>query len=186
MKTRITITGMLAAVLLLAGTAVAQHGGMSGRSIGTRGMSEQSHASASASASGNFFQRMLPMMRILDLTDEQREAIGDIMEEARESIESIRGTEDAGSHREDFLELFSSTSLSVSEVEALLNKRVEVMEEANTVIAGALVNIHDVLTPEQLALVAEFDPGSMEMRMGENGGRGDHRPGTSMGVHPHR
>lgn len=182
MKTGITITGMLATVLLLAGTAVAQHGGMSGRSMDTRGMSEQSHGGAN----GNFFHRMLPMMEILDLTDEQREAIGDIMEEARESIESLRVTEDAGSHRENFLELFSSTSLSVSEVEALLNERVEVMEEANTVIAGALVNIHDVLTLEQLALVAEFDPGSMEMRMGENGGRGGHRPGASMGVHPHR
>jgi len=182
MKTRTTIIAGLAMVLLLAGTAIAQPGGMSGRSMGDRSMSQQRPGGGGDS----FFQRMLPMMRMLDLTDDQREAIGDIMEDAQESLESIRGSEDSGSHREEFLEMFSSSSLSVSEVESLLNERIEAMEEANGIIAQALVDIHDVLTPEQLAALAEFNPGSMEMRMGEGGMGGRNSGRNNMGVHPHR
>lgn len=181
MKTRTTIIAGLAVVLLLAGTAIAQPGGMSGRSMGDRSMSQQRPGGGDS-----FFQRMLPMMRMLDLTDDQREAIGDIMEEAQESLESIRGTDEAGSHREEFLEMFSSSSLSVSEVESLLNERIEAMEEANGIIAEALVDIHNELTPEQLAALAEFNPGSMEMRMGEGGMGGRSSGRNNMGVHPHR
>lgn len=181
MKTRTTIIAGLAVVLLLAGTAIAQPGGMSGGSMGDRSMSQHRPGGGD-----NFFQRIMPMMRMLDLTDDQREAIGDIMEEARESLESIRGTDETGSHREEFLELFSSSSLSVSEVETLLNERIEAMEEANVIIAEALVGIHDELTPEQLAALAEFNPGSMEMRMGNGGMGGRSSGGNNMGVHPHR
>lgn len=183
MKTRTTIIAGLAVVLLLAGTAIAQPGGMSGGSMGDRSMSQQRPGDGGGD---NFFQRIQPMMRMLDLTDDQREAIGDIIEEARESLESIRGTEEAGSHREEFLEMFSSSSLSVSEVEALLNERIEAMEEANVIIAEALVGIHDELTPEQLAALAEFNPGSMEMRMGNGSMGGRSSGGNNMGVHPHR
>jgi len=176
MKKGITIIAMLAAMVLLAGSAVAQPGGMQGRPI----VNNQGHSGPE----GDFFQRMLPMMRMLNLTDDQREAIQDIMEETRESMENIRGTEDPGSHRDEFLELFSSSSLSVSEVENLLNQRIEAMEDANSIIAEALVDIHDVLTPEQLAALAEFNPGSMNSGMGNRGQNG--RSGSNMGVHPHR
>jgi len=177
MKKGITIIAMLAAIVLLAGSAVAQPGGMQGRPMGNN----QSHSGTE----GDFFQRILPMMRMLDLTDDQRDAIQDIVEDTRESMASLRGTEDPGSHRGDFLELFSSSSLSVSEVENLLNQRIEAMEDANSIIAEALVDIHDVLTPEQLAALAEFNPGSMDMG---NRGQSDHsgHSGANMGVHPHR
>ncbi len=182
MKKGITIIAMLAAIVLLAGSAVAQPGGMQGRPMDNN----QGHSGPGS----DFFQRMLPMMRMLDLTDDQREVIQDIMEETRESMESLRGTEDPGSHRDDFMELFSSSSLSVSEVENLLNQRIEAMEDANSIIAEALVDIHDVLTPEQLAALAEFNPGSMDMGMGNRGqsGQSGHsgRSGANMGVHPHR
>ncbi len=178
MKKGITIIVMLAAVVLLAGSAVAQPGGMQGRPTGNN---------QSPGAEGDFFQRMLPMMRMLDLSDDQREAIRDIMEDTRDSMESIRGTEDPGSQRDDFLELFSSSSLSVSEVENLLNRRIEAMEDANSIIAEALVAIHDVLTPEQLASLAEFNPGSMNSGMGNRGHSGPGGPGAAnTGVHPRR
>ncbi|MEA3265815.1 MAG: Spy/CpxP family protein refolding chaperone [Candidatus Fermentibacteria bacterium] len=173
MKKRITIITVLAAIVLVAGSAVAQPGGMQGRPMGNN--------QSRSGAEGDFFQRMLPMMRMLNLTDDQRNAIQDIMEDTRESMERIRGTEDPGSQREDFMELFSSSSLSVSEVENLLNQRIEAMEDANSIIAEALVEIHDVLTPEQLAALAEFNPGSMNSGIGNRG-----HSGANMGVHPHR
>ena len=176
-----TITIAALAVLLLAGTAIAQPGGMGmpNRSMGNQNMAE--HASG-----GGFLQRMRPMLGMLDLTDDQREAIGDIMETARDSMESIRGTEENGSHREDFLNLFSSTTISASEVESLLNDRVDAMKEMNAIIAVALVEIHDVLTADQLAILADFEPGSMEMRNGEHGRGNERNHGMEMGVHPNR
>lgn len=180
MKT--TITTAIAAVLLLAGTAAAQPGRMPGRPMGGSGM----HESRPAGEGGDFFQRMLPMIRMLNLSDDQRESIGDIMQEARASIESIRETTEVGSLRDEFLELFSSSTLSASEVEALLNERVEVMKDVNEIVASALVDIHDVLTDEQLAALSEFSPGSMGMGMGQGGDRGVMgHPGAGMGVHPH-
>lgn len=179
MKKRITIIAVLAAMVLLAGAAVAQPGGAQGRPMGNN--------TGHSGAEGDFFQRMLPMMRMLNLTDDQRDAIQDIMEETRESMASLRGTEDPGNHRDEFLEMFSSNSLSVSEVENLLNQRLEAMEDANSIIAKALVDIHDVLTPEQLAALAEFNPGSMDMGIGNRGQSGhSDRSGANMGVHPHR
>ena len=178
MKKATTTIAVLAALLLLGGSAIAQPGGMSGMQMGNQGA--QGHRAGGE----DFFQRMLPMMRMLDLSDDQRDAIAEIMEETRDSMESIRGTEEQGSHREEFLQLFSSSSLSVSEVENLLNSRLEVMEEVNAIMAEALVSIHNVLTPEQLAALAEFNPGSMDMR-GSDRGNTDHSR-TNMGVHPRR
>jgi Spy/CpxP family protein refolding chaperone len=173
-----TITTAMAAVLLLAVNAAAQPGGMPGRPIGGPGM----HEPGPAGDGGDFFQRMLPIIRMLDLSDDQRESIGDIMHEAQASIESIRETTEVRSHREEFLELFSSSTLSASEVEALLNE----MKDVNEIVASALVDIHDVLTDEQLAALSEFTPGSMGMGMSHGGGRGGMgHPGSTMGVHPH-
>ncbi len=152
---------------------------MSGRSTGNRGMQEQN-------SGGGFLSRIRPMLGMLDLTDDQREAIGDIMENTMESMQSIRGTEESGTHREEFLNMFSSSTISVTEVETLLNGRIDAMEEMNRIVAVALVDIHDVLTPEQLATLADFEPGSMEMRNGEHGRGNDRNHGMEMGVHPNR
>jgi len=180
MKTKIATA--IAAVLLFAGTAAAQPGGMPGRPMGGPGM----HEPGPAGEGGDFFQRMLPMIRMLNLSDDQRESIGDIMQEARASIESIRETTEVSSLRDEFLELFSSSTLSASEMESLLNKRVEIMKDVNEIVASALVDIHNVLTDEQLAALSEFSPGSMGMGMGQGSGRGGiGHPGAGMGVHPH-
>ena len=135
---------------------------------------------------GGFLSRIRPMLGMLDLTDDQREAIGEIMETARESMESIGGTEESSTHREEFLNMFSSPTISATEVETLLNGRIEAMEEMNRVVAVALVDIHDVLTPDQLEILADFEPGSMEMRNGEHGRGSGRNHGTEMGVHPSR
>ncbi|MCD4707712.1 MAG: Spy/CpxP family protein refolding chaperone [Candidatus Sabulitectum sp.] len=180
MRKRTMTIAALATLVLLAGTAIAQPGGMSGRPMNHAGMDQQRPGGPGS----DFFQRILPMMRMLDLSDDQREAIGYIMEDTRDSIESLRSSEDAGSHRDNFLELFSSSTITASQVEALLNVRVETMKDVNRIIAQALVDIHDVLTAEQLATLAEFEPGSMEMRMGDRDNMG--HSGTNRGVHPNR
>jgi Spy/CpxP family protein refolding chaperone len=178
MKSKIATA--IAAVLLLAGTAAAQPGGMPGRPMSGQGI----HEPGPAGEGGDFFQRMLPMIRMLYLSDDQRESIGNIIQEAQSSIEIIRETTEAGSRRDEFLKLFSASTLSASEVEALLNDRVEVMKDVNEIVAVALVDIHDVLTEEQLAALSEFSPGSMGMdQSGGRGGMG--HPGAGMGVHPH-
>ena len=53
--------------------------------------------------------------------------------------------------------MFSYSALSISDVESVLNKRVSHMQEINTIVAGAIVDIHDVLTPEQLSSLASID-----------------------------
>jgi len=162
-------TATIVAVLLFAGTATAQPGEMHGRPMGGPGMQEPGT---------EFFQRMLPMIRMLNLSDDQRESIGGIIHDAQASIASTRETTEVVSHGEEFLDLFSSSTLSVSEVEALLNKRVEAMKEVNEAVASALVEIHNVLTEEQLAALREFAPGSMGVGAGPGGGRGG-------AAHPH-
>lgn len=176
MKT--TIITAMTVILLLAGTAVAQPGGMSGRPMNNPDM----HAERHGSPEGDFLQRMLPVMRILDFTDTQREAVQNIMQEARESMEITR--EEPGTHREEFIHLFSSPNITTAQIEALLDERTEKMEETHVIIARALVDIHDILTAEQLAALAEFDPASHEMRMG-NRGNMDH-PGARREEHTRR
>ena len=156
-------------MLLFVGTATAQPGGIPGRPMREPGIREP----GPAYEGGDFFQRMLPMIRMLNLSDDQRESIGDIMQEAQSSIENIRKTAEIGGNREDFLEIFSSSSLSVSEIDTLLNKRVDVMKDVNEVVASALVDIHNILTDEQLAALSEFSPGSIG-----GGRRGISHPGA--------
>ncbi len=158
MKTRTkTITMLAVAVLVLTGTAFSQPGDMHNRGdMHSRGNNNDHQ-------SGNmFFQRMRPMLGMLDLSDQQHDAIAEIMENAMESVQDLRAMDENDTHREDFIELFSSSTISVSEVEALLNERIDVMKETNSIMAEALVEVHGVLTEEQLAQLADFEPGSME------------------------
>ncbi len=180
MKKR-TMTIATLAIVILAGTAIAQPGGagMSGRSGEHRGMGQQRPGA-------DFFQRMRPMLGMLELSDTQREEIGEIITTATESIEGIREGTEGSSHRDDFIQMFSSATISATEVEDLLNNRIETMEEMNRIVAVALVDIHDLLTADQLAVLADFEPGSMEMDRGERGRGGNSNHRSNTGVHPTR
>ena len=180
MKRR-AITIATLAVLLLAGTAIAQPGGagMSDRSGEHRGMGQQRPGA-------DFFQRIRPMLGMLDLTDTQREDIGQIITTAMDSMESIGEGAEGNTHREDFLAMFSSAAISVAEVEDLLNNRIDAMEEMNGIVAPALVEIHNLLTADQLATLADFEPGSMEMDHGGHGRSGGNNHRMNSGVHPAR
>jgi Spy/CpxP family protein refolding chaperone len=182
MKRRITIIALGAAVLLIAGTAASQPM-MMDREGGFPGRGGTDHEQGG----GSVLERVLPMLHHLDLSGDQAEEIRDIVDGARRDIEALRGTEDREGLREQFMEMFSSTSITVTEVEGLLNARLEAMEEVNFIIAQAIVDIHGVLTPEQIELMAEFEPGDHQ-GMGHGGMPGDHAPmmhGGS-GIHPQR
>ncbi len=182
MKRRTTIMALGAAVLLIVGTAAAQpmmmdrEGGFPGRG----GMGHEQ-------GGGTILERMLPMLHHLDLSGDQAEQIRDIIDGARRDIEALRGTDDHEGLREQFREMFSSTSITVTEVEGLLNARLEAMEEVNFIIAQAIVDIHGVLTPEQLELMADFEPGE-HMGPGHGGNPGDSAPMMhgGPGIHPQR
>ena len=185
MKKRMTMITVVAAVLLLGGTALAQAGMVSGGMNSRGGMNQ--HREMGQQGGGMFLQGMLPMLQHLDLTDDQMEQVHEIMDNARERIESIRGTDDHESMREQFRGLFTSSSISVAEVESLLNQRLDSMEEMNSIIAETVVEIHDVLTEEQLQAIADFEPGEGDMHFG---GQGEHAPvmrgGSGPGTHPNR
>ncbi len=175
----------IAAVLLLGGTALAQPGMMSGGMNGPGGMNQ--HGDMEPQGGGMFLQRMLPMLRQLDLTDDQMEQVHEIMDNARERMETIRESDDHESMRERFRDLFTSSSISVAEVENLLDQRIDSMEAMNSIMAETIVEIHGVLTEEQLQAMADFEPGEGGMH---SGGQGEHSPmmhgGSGPGTHPHR
>lgn len=185
MKKRMTMMTVVAAVLLLGGIALAQPGMMAGGMNGPGGMNQ--HGNADQQGGGMFLQRMLPMLQRLDLTDDQMEQVHEIMDNARQRIESIRESDDHEGMREQFKDLFTSSSISVIEVESLLNQRLDAMEEMNSIIAETVVEIHDVLTEEQLQAIAEFEPGEGGMHSGR---QGEHAPmmhgGSGPGIHPNR
>ncbi len=171
-----TITGLaLIGVLLVTGIAIAQPGG-------TMGNRQMQGGRGNNPGGGNFFQNMLPMMRILELTDQQRESISVIIQDAKSEIELLHSTEEHGTHREEFMNLFSASTLTVADMENHMNSRIDDMKEKNTIIAQALVDIHDLLTEEQLSKLASFDPSTMER--GEGGPGSNSRMNT--GVHPNR
>jgi len=177
MKKKIATIAVLAALLLAGGSAIAQPPGMGGGPITGRGGME------GPGRGGDMLQGILPMLHSLDLSDDQKEELRTILDNTREQIEALRETEDGNTIREQFRDLFSSSSITAGQVENLLNERLGRMEEMNSIIAAAIVEVHGVLTADQLAAIAEFDPDLLEMH-GEDGPMmhgGSHR-----GINPQR
>ena len=174
-----------AAVLLLGGAALAQPGMMSGGMNGPGGMNQ--HRDMEQQGGGMFLQRMLPMLQRLDLTDEQMTEIHVIMDNAKERLELLREADDHQGMREQFRDLFTSSTITVASVENLLNQRLAAMEDANTIIAEAIVEIHGVLTDEQLQAISDFEPGEGAMHPGGPEGHAPvMRGGSGSGMHPQR
>lgn len=173
-----------AAVLLLGGTAAAQPGMMSGGMGDRAGMPGRG---GMEEGGGMILQRILPMLHHLDLTEEQGEEIRDIVDGARDRIEDLRDSEMHEGMGEQFRDLFTSSSISVAEVEAILNRRLEFMEQVNSIVADAIVDIHGVLTEEQLQDIADFEPCGAEMHSGRpEGPASQMHGGSGAGIHPPR
>ncbi len=161
MRSKITVITSAAALLLAAGTVFAQpcipllHG--PGRGIEM--LLNQGH--------GDILEAILPILRHIDLTDYQRSEIREIAATAREQIEELHDLDEIRERHENFRELFSSSTLTAQEIKAFLDNRITRMETMNEIFAEAIADIHHLLTPEQLQLIAEFEPDQACRRMRE-------------------
>ncbi|RKZ09860.1 hypothetical protein DRQ25_05025 [Candidatus Fermentibacteria bacterium] len=172
------------AILILAGTAMAQgsggwspqagsHGGAPGMGSGPGGPGQQ----------GGFGMERLEqfrmMFRHIDLTEEQIEEIRSITENAREEAMGIM--EEAGRPEDHtpFMDIFTSATLTVSDLEEAVGENSEIREAMQDVIFAAIVDIHNVLTLEQLdklAEMAEEHAGAMGPGAGMDHGSGMGHP----------
>ena len=108
------------------------------------------------------------MIRNLDLTEEQQEEIESILTQARTDIESLRSEMGPPEDHTPFIELFTSPTLTVGDLEDALGAMDEVREAMREIVFQAILDLHDVLTSEQLEAISE--------RVAEHGmGRGFNR-----------
>ena len=172
------------AILILAGTAMAQgSGGWSPQAGSQGGASGMSSGPGGPGQQGGFGMERLEqfrmMFRHIDLTEEQVEEIRSITESAREEAMGIM--EEAGRPEDHtpFMDIFTSATLTVSDLEEALNQNSEIREAMQDVIFAAIVDIHNVLTLEQLdklAEMAEEHAGAMGPGSGMDHGSGMGHP----------
>jgi len=145
-----TAVAVLAAATLATGVAFAQGGGCpammggGGPDGGMPGFGPENPAA--------FWM----LSQQLDLTDAQQAEIETILEETRDEIDAI--FEEAGppEERPRFMELFTATELTVADLEAAFPGSDEVRDAVRALTLSAIVEIHDVLTADQLAELAEI------------------------------
>lgn len=99
---------------------------------------------------------VLRFLERLDLTDDQREAVEEIMEDTRERIEAIREESGLSEPGRDFLLLFSSPDLTEEDLAELAGRVDAMRERIREAGMEAVVRIHDILTDEQLERIREF------------------------------
>lgn len=165
MSQKMKIVGIAAlALTLLAGTAMAQGPGGWGRADGGphMGAAEMGPGPGAGGPGmqGGFGMENLAqfrmMFRYIDLTDDQIEEIRSITETARQETMNIMEAAGRPEDHETFIEIFTSSILTVSDLEEVADKRDEAKEAVQDVIFEAIVDVHDVLTAEQLEKLVEM------------------------------
>ncbi len=154
MSRRMIIAGITAIVLILfAGTAIAQPGGMSGGPRGGGG-AEMAGPGGRGQQGGlpgmEQIARFRMMFRHLDLSEAQTEEIQSITETAREDVMAIIEEVGRPEDRTPFMEIFTAPTLTVSDLEEARGRDDGTREAMQDIIFQAIVDIHDVLTAEQL------------------------------------
>ena len=149
-----TIKMALAAALVLAAGAFAQPmGGRADFGGGHRGpQAEMAGGMPEMGQLGGFMR----ILGALDLSDEQRDRIRTIAEEARGEVESLIQGSERPEGRGAMAELFASPDLSEADILELMEERDQVRDQVRRVIAAAMVDVHDILTDEQLQRLAEL------------------------------
>jgi protein CpxP len=162
----------LAAVMLLAVSAAAiqpalAHGGHHGPRHGHGGPAAMAFA-----GSPERVDRMVDrLLRGLDATEAQRTQIKQI---AQAAASDLKSRHEAGrSLRERAMQLFTQPTVDANAVEALRQERMAHMDQVSRRMSQAMLEISQVLTPEQRAKLAE--------RMHKRGPRGERRPGGEQG-----
>jgi len=148
---RTTLAAMAAALLL---TAAAYAQPMMGETGGPRGggRPRMSEGPSEMGQLGGF----LRLLRALELTDTQREEVRTVFEDARDDIRAEMESTRSDDGRRRMLELFASPDLSEAEVLELMAEGDETRDSIRRIVARALVDIHDLLTAEQLTRLAEI------------------------------
>lgn len=152
--------GIAAAVLMLAaGTAIAQGpGGWGGSSHGGHG-GGYSMGPAHGEPGGVGMQhlnRFRMMFRGLDLSEDQRDEIASIVRDASEEVREMMEDAEPWEERDTFMEVFTSPTLTVGDLEESMGRMDEVREDVRDVVLRAIVDVHDVLTAEQLRELADI------------------------------
>jgi len=96
------------------------------------------------------------MFRGLDLTSDQTEQVEGIIADTREEIETIMDAAETSEIRSTFIEVFTSPTLTVRDLEITLGAADEARDEVRDVMYEAIVDLHNVLTAEQLDKLAEM------------------------------
>lgn len=149
------------ALTLLAGTAIAQGTEGWGRADGGPRMGAAEMAPGGGpGGQGGFgmetLARFRMMFRYIDLTDEQIDEIRSITETAREQTMGIMESAGRPEDHATFIEIFTSSILTVSDLEDIADQRDEIKEAIQDVVFEAIVDVHDVLTVEQLEKLADM------------------------------
>lgn len=96
------------------------------------------------------------MLGALELTEEQREQIRDIVDEARREVRAIMDRVRARDHRQEFLEVFTDPDMTAADLDAVFNEMKTTRDQIREIMIEAIVDIHDVLTEEQLQRIMEL------------------------------
>ncbi len=174
MKQKMKIVGIIVITAsMLAGTAMAQRFGEhspsgAGRSGGTMMHDSRGPGGPGGHAGGpgfENFERFRMMFRGLDLTFDQNEQVEEIIADTREEIESILDAAETSEMRSTFIEVFTSPTLTVRDLEITLGAADEARDAVRDVMYEAIVDLHNVLTAEQLDKLSDM-ASEHEMRRG--------------------
>ncbi len=169
---------VLAVTLALAGMAAAQGpGNWGGPPAGGPEMMESGHGDMGGPGGLEQLERFRMLFRQLDLSQDQIDQIRTIVDDAREEVRNLMEDARPQDDAESFMDVFTSPDLTVSDLENLTAGMDEVREQAREIVLQAMVDIHDVLTTEQLQKLAEI----AQQHMGGGPGMG---PGAGMGSGP--
>ena len=171
-----TIGVIVITASLLAGTAMAQRFGEHSSSGAGHPGGAMMHDSRGPGGPGGHaggpgfenFERFRMMFRGLDLTSDQNEQVEGIIADTREEIESIMDAAETSEIRSTFIEVFTSPTLTVRDLEITLGAADEARDAVRDVMYEAIVDLHNVLTAEQLEKLAEM---ASEHGMGHTPGR---------------
>lgn len=165
MKQKIKVIGIVVITAsLLTGTALAQgfeeHSPSgAGRPGGAMMHDSRGPGGPGAHAGGpgfENFERFRMMFRGLDLSSDQTEQVEGIMADTREEIETIMDAAETSEMRSTFIEVFTSPTLTVRDLEITLGAADEARDAVRDVMYEAIVDMHNVLTAEQLDKLAEM------------------------------
>jgi Spy/CpxP family protein refolding chaperone len=174
-----TIVMAAAIMMLAAGTLLAQ--GPEGFGGGQGGPMMHSEGAPMQGMGMEYLMRMRMLFGQLDLTEEQQTEIRTIVETAREEVQAIIEAARPQEETESFLDIFTSPTLTVRDLEDGIGRMDEVRDQVRDIVFQAIVDVHDVLTVEQLEKLAEL---AEERNFGMDGH--GHGMGRDPGMRPDR